>query len=318
MVIATLALPAATGSVAAAWCAPAGPLSVDALPPTVDPSACDLTGRTVVAGSIRLTVPGPGEGISAVDNSGGGEATLTVRTDLHGVVSISRRSHGAPPTDAAAGAAALPAPSRAAAKIAACRDGAFATAGYKFTGRYDWYLNSAGTPANLRTSAAPTILQATADVTRGNNKCGLARPVRLSQRFVTTTSRRPQISAAATCASGGDGVSVTGWMRLPKVLAYTCSYYKWNGKAWVVSESDMALSTAFNWFTGAVPRGCRYAFDLRGVVMHERGHTFGLGHVDHKRHSSQAMSTYSPPCSTANRSFGYGDYRGLATMYGIS
>jgi hypothetical protein len=314
---AALALPVLAAPATAAWCAPTGVLAASAMPGTVSPSACDLAGRTIASGSARVTVPGRGSGVSARDGGTGGESTLVVLTAPDGTVTITHQTPERHEDGGVAGGGAATA-TTAAATAAACRDGSYASMGYKFTGRYDWYLNSSGTPGYLRATSLGTIKTATADVTRGSNKCGLSRKPKLTQRFVGGTTRRPQITSAGTCTSKGDGVSTTGWMYLPKVLAYTCSYYKWNGKAWVVSESDMALSTAFKWFTAGVPRGCRYTFDLRGVVVHERGHTFGLGHVDNRTHGSLTMSPYSAPCTTANRALGYGDYRGLSQMYGVS
>jgi hypothetical protein len=320
---AALAAQSAIEGTAAAWCSPAGVLRADTLPGTVSPADCDLRGREIASGSARLTVPAPGSGISALEGKAdGGESTLILLTAPDGSVTITHQTpedHETPANHAGgpAGGGAATATS-AAATTAACRDGSYTTMGYKFTGRFDWYLNSSGTPGYLRSSALSTIATATADVARGSNKCGLARKPKLSQRYAGGTSRRPQITAAGSCTSRGDGVSVTGWMKLPRVLAYTCSYYKWNGRSWVVSESDMAMSTAFSWFTGRIPSGCTYTFDLRGVVVHERGHTFGLGHVDSHAHGSLTMSPYSAPCTTANRALGYGDYRGLSLMYGVS
>lgn len=316
---AALATPSAHWQ-ASAWCTPSGALRADTLPPVVSPAACDLRGRQIVAGSARLTVPPRGTGASAVEGTAAGEeAMLVVLTGPDGSVTVTHQTPeqhedrgGAP---AAGGAATA---TTAAATGAACRDGSYTTMGYKFTGRFDWHLNPAGTPGNIRSTALTAIAMATADVARGSNKCGLYRKPKLSQRYAGSTGRKPQITSAGSCTSRGDGVSVTGWMYLPKVLAYTCSYYKWNGHSWVVSESDMALSTAFSWFTGGVPRGCRYTFDLRGVTVHERGHTYGLGHVDNRTHGSLTMSPYSAPCTTANRALGYGDYRGLTLMYGVS
>jgi hypothetical protein len=309
-----LSVPVA-GAATAAWCAPSGVLVAADLPAEVSPADCDLSGRTLAAGSVRVDVPTPGHGVSAADRGTGGESSLRVFTDATGVVTISQGdAEDAAPTPV--GAAALGAPKTVVGLAAACRDSNYAGMGYKFTGTFVWYRNNAGTPKNIAAAAGTAIAQATADVTRGSNRCGFTRPVRLGQRLAGSTTRKPQITAAGSCYSAGDGVSVTGWMKLPKVLAYTCSYYrKLNGK-WVVSESDMALSNSFSWFTSSVPRGCRYTFDLRGVVAHERGHTFGLGHVG--KTSTLTMAPFSQPCTTANRSLGYGDYRGLSTMYGVA
>lgn len=308
--VATSALPAARPA-AAEWCAAQGELAVEAMPTTISPATCDLSGRTLVAGSVRIDVPAAGHGVSASDGAANGESMLRVFTAGDGVVTIVRDEHSV-------GAAAFAAPKAAVStSSAACRDQSFSGMGYKFNGTFTWKRNGTGTPKQVGASAATAMLTATADVARGTNRCGQSRPVKLKQTYTGLTSLKPQVTSSGSCYSKGDGVSVTGWMKLPKVLAYTCSYYRWNGKAWVVSESDMALSTSFNWFTSAsAPRGCRYTFDLRGVIAHERGHTFGLGHVASS--SSLTMSPYSKPCTTANRTLGYGDYRGLSSMYGVS
>ena len=69
------------------------------------------------------------------------------------------------------------------------------------------------------------------------------------------------------------------------------------------------------WFT-TLPSGCLNKFDLQSVMVHERGHTAGLGHVDQTTHASQTMSPKTPACNTARRLLGAGDVLGLKSLYG--
>jgi hypothetical protein len=51
-------------------------------------------------------------------------------------------------------------------------------------------------------------------------------------------------------------------------------------------------------------------------VTHERGHTFGLGHVSESSHARLTMSYRSNgPCQGSERSLGLGDWKGLCGNY---
>jgi hypothetical protein len=76
----------------------------------------------------------------------------------------------------------------------------------------------------------------------------------------------------------------------------------------------MRITTTADWFTGGVPAGCSNQFSLEGVATHERGHTYGLGHVN-----SQAL-TMRPrvgPCGSSRNlvTLGLGDMLGLEQKY---
>jgi predicted Zn-dependent protease len=59
---------------------------------------------------------------------------------------------------------------------------------------------------------------------------------------------------------------------------------------------------------------CRRSYDLQSVATHEFGHALGLGHVSNP---SLTMHHFAPYCSTAPRTLGRGDVRGLRALYGL-
>lgn len=79
--------------------------------------------------------------------------------------------------------------------------------------------------------------------------------------------------------------------------------------------SDIKINKGdFRWTTS--PRSCRGRYDLEGVMTHERGHTFGLGHVPEAGHGNLTMSTtINGACQLSERTLGRGDVRGLGQKY---
>ncbi len=188
----------------------------------------------------------------------------------------------------------------------ACTDPKFALGLRHVSGRWDWSYNPAGTPASVSTTALAAIRTGTTSAFTGHNDCGIAVSLPISERFKETTTLKAQISDAGVC-TGNDHVNVTSWGVLPPgVLATTCTYGN------VVTGSDTKLSIgAFNWFTGALPANCVGRWDLESVIVHERGHTIGLEHVDQATHSLLTMSKRTLQCTTYKRTLGLGDVRGL-------
>jgi hypothetical protein len=71
-----------------------------------------------------------------------------------------------------------------------------------------------------------------------------------------------------------------------------------------------------NWTTRPKARSCKGKYDVESTVAHERGHTFGLGHVPESGHGNLTMSDRSNgPCQLSERSLGRGDVRGLGEKY---
>lgn len=81
-------------------------------------------------------------------------------------------------------------------------------------------------------------------------------------------------------------------------------------------ESDMRLNKEdYRWVVSLGP-GCTSGFSVETVTTHERGHTFGLGHVNESRHPNLTMSTaINGPCQGSETTLGRGDIQGLQQLY---
>jgi hypothetical protein len=192
--------------------------------------------------------------------------------------------------------------------INGCADTSYALQKWHATGSYSWYYNPANVPQAVAATALTSIQKATKSLFTGQNRCGTTVTLPVSQVFAGNTTKLAQVSPSATC-TGNDGLNVTSWGTLPAhVLAYTCAYFRTSTGAML--SSDMLLATGFNWFT-SLPVNCVGRYDLESTVVHERGHTAGLAHVDQATHGTQTMSTKTMPCDTSKRLLGAGDLAGL-------
>ncbi len=211
-------------------------------------------------------------------------------------------------------ASVTPAPAAPAAS-AACTDAAYALAKWRMTSKFNWYYNPANAPASVADTALATLRTGTATVFTGQNRCGDTPALTLSEQYQGTTTATAQVSATGTC-TGNDNRSVTSWGDLPThTLAYTCVYYRSNGS---ILSSDMLIDNKIHkWFT-TKPASCSNTFDLLAVVVHERGHTVGLDHVDQAAHKVATMSPRTLACDTSERSLSAGDLAGLVARYGTS
>jgi hypothetical protein len=182
-----------------------------------------------------------------------------------------------------------------------CDSAAYALAGWRVTGTFEWYYNPAGQPVNGLAAAK----QAVADAFAGKNACGLP-GVSPRQVYKGTTSARPAVPSDSECGSR-DRKNVIGWGQLNSV-ARTCTWRR--GTRMV--ESDVLLSTSRKWFVGNVPAGCAVLFDVQSVLVHEAGHMLGLAHVTD---GSQVMAAKTLPCSIWKRQLRAGDMNGLQRLY---
>ena len=108
-----------------------------------------------------------------------------------------------------------------------------------------------------------------------------------------------------------------GFGPLPSTLtAYTCW---WLVGASELHESDVRFNEDQNeakfFATDSKPTNCNGLYDLEGVATHERGHTFGLGDLNHNNHPNLTMRDIMLICSLEQRSLGKGDIKGLNDLY---
>lgn len=196
-----------------------------------------------------------------------------------------------------------------------CADSTYELERWKVDGSFAWSYNPAGAPAPVAGSAARAIRTATDALVAGRNDCGWTRPFRVRTRYLGRTDAALGVSASGQC-TGDDGRSVTGWKRLTgEALAITCTYY-YPGTG-VVASSDVAINTRYHWFVDR-PARCTGAYDLVGVLTHERGHTFGLSHARPGAGPGQTMDTTIAACSITQRTLAGGDHAGLRRIYGTA
>ncbi|HET6213922.1 MAG TPA: matrixin family metalloprotease [Micromonosporaceae bacterium] len=287
-----------------AWCAAAA-VPADTLESVSAPDArrCGLEGKTITYDGIAAVVPEAGTAVAASAVTTDGELELVVDHAADGSVRVHGHHVTAQP--------ALLVP--AATTSSTCGDGTYKHLGYRAGKTYQWYYNPKNRPNSVTGTAESAIVAATSSVFAGRNRCGQPADLKVSQKYLGKNWRHAQVDSAGTC-TGNDGWNVASWARLDKALGIACTYYSGGTGTRYVLASDMVLNYSASWFT-TKPSGCRQGTDLQSVVVHERGHTLGLGHVDPRYHPGQVMTTTIPSC-TYKRLLGLGDYRGLVRLYG--
>ena len=111
-----------------------------------------------------------------------------------------------------------------------------------------------------------------------------------------------------------DGNNAVAWNYFnPGALAYARTWYQTSkvGGYYSALESDINLNTAYSWST----TGSGSKIDVQSVVLHEMGHTIGLGDLYGKsqfaRDTRQVMHYYTG----VKRTLGNGDATGVWTLY---
>jgi hypothetical protein len=156
-------------------------------------------------------------------------------------------------------------------------------------------------------------------VDRGRTTCITGRdlaPVLPRAIYAGPTRRQANITTTALCfpPANTDGVNVVSFGRLPdQVVAVTCTYVD-RTDIW---QSDIMLNAQPGMFTLSPDDGrCADSYDLEAVMTHERGHSFGLGHVVESEGSNDlTMSSVMSACDASARTLGWGDVLGLSLIY---
>lgn len=200
-----------------------------------------------------------------------------------------------------------------------------ATSAYKLDGPrrnqvFTWVLNVSTVPSYLdRAEAVRAIDRATDTIARARSDCPETRGLRAAVPrviYAGPTQHQANVTPSSDCfpTDNTDGINVVSFGRLPEdVVAVTCTY-TYRGDIW---QSDIMLNNAPGLFTtNPDAPSCHVAYDLQAVMTHERGHTFGLGHVpEDQTTGALTMSSLMGRCDPSARTLGTGDVAGLARLY---
>lgn len=309
-------------------CVEKGTIRAAQLPARVSSKTCDLVGRYVESGTVRLQVPLPGEGVGAAAVGRSGESELVIITDPNGDVLINEGGE-----EASALVMTTP-PMEPCDRygvdgcLAPCADDNFNTYSMnpKVKAKQPWFFKASSTPASMTAAESLTAIKAgTRNIVTGNNDCQLPDPLSQTAPYKGATTRGTGISVAGTGSSRtnmcgrANGVNVVDFGSLAGELGLTCWRIRMNtiDFRYYIVEADIRLMKSAPWTLSPNDPACSNRFDLQGLVTHERGHAFGLDHADSGRdaHSHQTMYVAPYPCSSYWRTLGLGDHSGLAFLY---
>ena len=294
-------------------CAP-GQETIDAraLPAAVvSPERCPIAGREIRDGGVGSDVPPAGESVHAE------VLTKTGAEELE----IGRREDGAVELGSVGEDAEAPGGNLArSGSPGECSDPEYTDGERRVPedSPLRYKINRRSTPSELGDGdAVDAIRRAGTRVADTESKCRLGD--RVPAGLVYEGKTRQDASVDGLSCEANDGSSVVAFGDLPSgILTVTCN--------WGVSRpgyddtvaSDIEINKQdVRWTTNPRPRSCRGMYDLEGVMTHERGHTFGLGHVSETGHGNLTMSTnINGVCQKAERSLGRGDVLGLGGKYG--
>ena len=288
-------------------------ISAAALPDSTDPGKCETEGRPIVDGAVGAVLPSPGNGVYVEALTTSGTQELEIKHLRNGAIELEHVGNES--RDASEAGTAFPASSKAPGE---CGDAAYQSNDQRIASGLAYRINYRTTPAEIsRLSAIAAIRKAGGNVADTVNGCKLGDrvPAGVSYKGLSTTNA--SISSTGGCTRN-DRLSVVSFGRLSGgVLAVTCNYFGLNPGFNSVNTSDIKVnSVSFRWTTSPRAKSCRSAYDLEAVVTHERGHSFGLGHIPERAHRNLTMSPLiNGPCQGSERSLGRGDVIGLDRKY---
>ena len=293
-------------------CAP-GKETIDAraLPAAVvTPERCPVAGREIRDGGVGSDVPPAGESVHAEVLTTTGAEELEIGRREDGTVELASVGEDAE------------APGEDLAKSGSpgeCSDPEYTDGERRVPEdsplRYE--INRGSTPSELRAGeAVNAIRRAGARVVNTKSNCHMGDRVPAGLIYEGKTGQGA--NADGFSCEDNDGDSVVAFGDLPSgVLAVTCTWGIVRPGYDDTIASDIKVNKQdVRWTTSPRSRSCRGMYDLEGVMTHERGHTFGMGHVSETGHGNLTMSTnLNGPCQMAERSLGRGDVLGLGGKY---
>ncbi len=282
-----------------------------ALPGAVEPGECPAGERRISDGAVASVVPPPGQTVYAEVLTTSGAQELSVRRLPDGTI---RLDHvGEEPDESAEGDLGR------AVDREGCYSDAYTDYGYKVTESTTYNFRVSSTPRDLtRIEARNAIARAARNVFDTRNGCRMGDRVPVAMRYGGQTGAPAQVGDGRCGLNDGRSVVAFGNLKSGVVAAAcTISGDRPNYEYDEVLSADIGINRAdFRWTTSPNSRSCSRAYDVEGVVTHEWGHVFGLGHVPESGSRNLTMSpAINGPCQAAERSLGRGDVLGLDGKY---
>jgi hypothetical protein len=280
------------------------------LPETVDLEDCPIGGSVITDHGVETSIPAPGEVsyVEALTIEGAQELQVTHYPE--GTVEL---EHVGDETAEAQEESEI---GVAGSSPGECSDQAYTNMQTRFgTFRVEfnlrWYFNQSTTPDELSSKGAlGAIRRGTQNITDTQSNCRRGDRVPHFMDYEGFTNHH-------ACPGHNDKMSVVSFGKLPQgTLAQACTVVEKDDHENRTKWSDILINKArYKWTTNPGAR-CKSKYDLESVVTHERGHTFGLGHVSEGSHPRLTMSErLNGTCQSSERSLGLGDWRGLDRKY---
>jgi hypothetical protein len=300
-----------TRSAATTCSLPTGALRPVDLPSGTNAVLCGAVGRIVHSGDVGVTVPSPGETVTASRTLSGGQSTpsFTVSVSSEGTITYPvAEVHTAAPSSSGA---------LAASAIAACDDDTWGELDLKLYS-WTWYVGDGGMPGALsRADAKTAFAESINNVEYQNTNCDMHSFHTANTTYGGYTTYESDMNASGDCTPR-DGVSTWDAGDLPSdTVAQTCHWSSSNpfGKN-SLTEADVRYNTHDNDFTNTGgSSSCSQDYDIRAVGTHETGHVFGLDDLPGSSHYNLTMYFASILCDTRARTLGLGDMHGLWRVY---
>jgi hypothetical protein len=270
----------------------------------VTPERCPVAGREIEDGEVGSVVPAPGESVHAEVLTTTGAEELEVGRREDGTIEL-----GSVGEDAEAGGGSF----AKAGSLGECSDPEYTHGERRLSSALRYRFNRSTTPSELRPGdAVDAIRRGGTRVANTKSNCRMGDRVPVGLVYEGKTGQGANIDGLS--CGDSDGNSVVAFGDLPGgVLAVTCNWGRYDNTV----ASDIKINKqGVRWTTSPRSGSCQGMWDLEGVMTHERGHTFGMGHVPETGHGNLTMSTnMNGTCQMSERSLGRGDVLGLGKKY---
>jgi hypothetical protein len=285
------------------------------LPPCVQQgSEIVVVGLEGSGGSLAADVPAPGHAVHAHVSSARGAAELHIATRPSGEIVVSAGEEVLPPGGSGGGPP-------------GCEDNDFTLSTeegpgeeqIRWYGQMNWRFKASSRPTYLTAEQVESGLrEATTNITHGNNNCGIGDAISATSDYKgTTTNSVNAENGTNSCNENGDGISVVAFGGLAgNAIGLECTWSIEHAGRDEIVESDVRLEAAAPWTVSPGAPNCAGSYSIEAVMTHERGHSFGLGHVSEEAHANLTMSTrINGTCNNSEASLGLGDMNGLEALY---